>query len=161
MVGDALFGEQEYVEQLHQQVKRLKLGNRVRFLGFRSDVPQLMGVCNLMAHISTAPEPFGRVIVESMLCGTPVVATKAGGAMELMEHNKTGWLIPPKDTTALSAIIHQCLEQPRHAQTIAQQAHQSARQQFHLNTIRQQIAQLLEQFAPSNQQGVSSHTINS
>jgi len=161
IVGDALFGEQEYIEHLHQQVERLKLGNRVRFLGFRSDVPQLMGVCNLTAHTSTAPEPFGRVIVESMLCGTPVVATKAGGAMELIEHNKTGWLIPPKDTTALAAIIHQCLEQPQHAQTIAQQAHQSASQQFHLNTTRQQIAQLLEQFAPSNQQCVNSHTINS
>jgi len=120
-----------------------------------------MGVCNLMAHTSTAPEPFGRVIVESMLCGTPVVAAKAGGVMELIEHNKTGWLIPPKDATALAAIINQCLEQPQHAQTIAQQAYQSASQQFHLNTMHQQIAQLLEQFTPGNPQRINSHTINS
>lgn len=68
LVGDALFGEQDYVKQLHQQVAALGLENRVKFLGFRSDIPQLMTACNLVAHTSTSPEPFGRVIVEAMLC---------------------------------------------------------------------------------------------
>ena len=80
LVGDALFGEYEYLEQLHHQVKRLGLGDRVHFLGFRSDIPQLMSLCDLIAHTSTAPEPFGRVIVEGMLCGKPVVAAAAATA---------------------------------------------------------------------------------
>jgi glycosyltransferase involved in cell wall biosynthesis len=57
-VGDALFGEQEYVEQLHKQVDDLGLQNRVKFLGFRSDIVPLMTACNLVAHTSTSPEPF-------------------------------------------------------------------------------------------------------
>src|SRR4028119_2423914 len=85
LVGDALFGEQDYAQQLHKQVAELGLEQRVRFLGFRSDIPQLMAVCDLVAHTSTAPEPFGRVIVEAMLSGTPVVATSSGGAIELVE----------------------------------------------------------------------------
>jgi glycosyltransferase involved in cell wall biosynthesis len=52
-----------------------------------------MAACDLVTHTSTAPEPFGRVIVEAMLCGTPVIAAGAGGATELIEHGKTGWLI--------------------------------------------------------------------
>lgn len=69
LVGDALFGEQEYVQNLHQKVKTLGLENRVKFLGFRSEIPLLMTACNVVAHTSTAAEPFGRVIVEAMLCG--------------------------------------------------------------------------------------------
>lgn len=63
-MGDALFGEQDYVQQLHQQVETLNLESQVKFLGFRSDIPQLMAACDLVAHTSTAPEPFGRVIVK-------------------------------------------------------------------------------------------------
>lgn len=145
LVGDALFGEQDYVEQLHQQVEQLGLGDRVRFLGFRSDVPQLMSMCNLVAHTSTAPEPFGRVIVEAMLCGTPVVAAAAGGVVELIEHGKTGWLMPPSDALKLADIIQQCQSQPERAIAISHQAQQSASQRFNLETTNQQIAHLLKQ----------------
>jgi len=145
LVGDALFGEQAYVEQLHQQIDRLGLQHRVRFLGFRSDVPQLMAACDLVAHTSTAPEPFGRVIVEAMLCGTPVVAAAAGGAMELVELGKTGWLVPPGNPEKLATVIHQCDQQPEQAQKLARQAQLQASQQFELSMINQQIAQSLHQ----------------
>jgi glycosyltransferase involved in cell wall biosynthesis len=144
LVGDALFGEQDYVEQLHQQVEQLGLGDRVRFLGFRSDVPQLMTLCDLVAHTSTAPEPFGRVIVESMLCGTPIVAAAAGGVVELIEPGKTGWLAPPGDPLKLAEIIQQCHSQPEQAAAIAQKAQEDASQRFDLNTINRQISQLLD-----------------
>ena len=145
LVGDALFGEQAYVEQLHQQIDRLGLQHRVRFLGFRSDVPQLMAACDLVAHTSTAPEPFGRVIVEAMLCGTPVVAAAAGGAMELVEPGKTGWLVPPGNPEKLATVIHQCDQQPEQAQKLARQAKLQASQKFELSMINQQIAQSLHQ----------------
>jgi len=51
-----------------------------------------MTACDLVAHTSTVPEPFGRVIVEAMLCERPVVAAGAGGVVELVEPGKTGWL---------------------------------------------------------------------
>jgi glycosyltransferase involved in cell wall biosynthesis len=89
-VGDALFGEDEYVQQIKQQVQDLGLTDRVHFLGFQSDVANLMGACDVVAHTSTAPEPFGRVIVEAMLCEKPVIAAAAGGAAELITHGETG-----------------------------------------------------------------------
>ena len=145
-VGDALFGEKAYVKQLHHQVAELGLENRVRFIGFRCDIPQLMQACDLVAHTSIAPEPFGRVIIEAMLCARPVVAAQDGGAMELVHHDKTGWLCLPSDPQKLADIIMNCRNNPQQAKTIAQQAQNEASQRFHLDTINQQIAQLLDRF---------------
>lgn len=145
LVGDALFGERDYVAQLQQQVKDLHLERRVRFLGFRSDVAALMAACDLVAHTSTAPEPFGRVIVEAMLCGTPIVAAAAGGAMELVADGVTGWLVTPGDPVKLAAVIQQCYERPDLAQEIATTARIQASQRFDLVEIARQIDRILIQ----------------
>jgi glycosyltransferase involved in cell wall biosynthesis len=142
-VGDALFGEDEYVQQLHQQVEQLGLKNRVQFLGFREDIPALMRVCNLVAHTSTAPEPFGRVIIEAMLSQTAVVAAAAGGAMELVAHDRTGWLSSPGDIAALTSIIIQAQATPIVTAQIAQQGYQYATTHFQLLPIQQQIEALI------------------
>ncbi len=142
-VGEALFGEEDYVELLHKQVVELGLSERVRFLGFRSDIVPLMNACDLVAHTSIAPEPFGRVIVEAMLCGRPVVAAEAGGAIELVEPEVTGFLVPPGEPTRLAEVIINCRNQPEKTKAIAYQAKSYASQCFDLTTINQQIAQLL------------------
>jgi glycosyltransferase involved in cell wall biosynthesis len=144
-VGDALFGEQAYVQQLHQLVKDLGLSKRVHFLGFRTDIPQLMSACDLITHTSTAPEPFGRVIVEAMLCGKPVIAANAGGAAEIIEHDRTGWLTPPGDARQLAKMIGQCHTNPQHTSAIAQAAKEHATQQFNVSKINQEIDRLLNQ----------------
>ena len=143
-VGDALFGEQDYVQELHQQVAALGLQNRVKFLGFRADIPQLMAACDLVAHTSIAPEPFGRVIVEAMLCGRPVVAAKAGGAMELVEHGINGFLVTPGQPQELAQVISNCVQETEKTATIANYARTVASQRFDLTNINQQIDQLLQ-----------------
>jgi peptidoglycan/LPS O-acetylase OafA/YrhL/glycosyltransferase involved in cell wall biosynthesis len=142
-VGDALYGEQEYVRQLHAQVAELGLQDRVRFLGFRSDVVSLMTACDLIAHTSTTPEPFGRVIVEAMLCGRPAVATEGGGVMEIIEPEVNGWLVPPEDPKSLAAVITHCHDQPAAALAIVRTAQADASQRFHLKKTHQQLDQLL------------------
>lgn len=142
-VGDALFGEQAYVQSLHQQVERLNLQDRVRFLGFRANVIPLMHLCDVVAHTSTAAEPFGRVIVESMLCGKPTIAAKAGGALELVDHGITGWLVAPKDVASLAQTIEYYRLHPEERTAIAQTAQLQARQRFNLATTNEQIINLL------------------
>jgi glycosyltransferase involved in cell wall biosynthesis len=143
LIGDALFGEQDYVQSLHERIEQLELQNRVQFLGFRSDVALLMAACDLIAHTSTAPEPFGRVIIEAMLCGRPVVASQAGGAVELVEPDVTGWLVPPGNPKQLAEVIMTCRNHPALSVAIAHQAQHQAIQRFHIATMNQQIAQLL------------------
>ncbi|RUT08374.1 glycosyl transferase [Dulcicalothrix desertica PCC 7102] len=143
LVGDALFGEQEYVKQLHEQVEKHQLQNRVKFLGFRSDIPQLMSACDLVAHTSIAAEPFGRVIVEAMLCGKPVVAASAGGAIEIVENNINGYLVTPGEPQELAQIIKTCFKEPSKTATLADNALRSARSRFDVEVINQQITQVL------------------
>lgn len=144
-VGDALFGEDDYVQSLHQQVRQLGLEKRVRFLGFRKDVIPLMKACDLVIHTSTAPEPFGRVIVEAMLCGCPVIASAAGGVSELIEIGETGLLCTPGNAQELAEIITTCRNQPERSAKISHQAQIQAAHRFELNAINAQIYQLLNQ----------------
>lgn len=144
LVGDALFGEDEYVQQLHEKVELLGLSDRVYFLGFRPDIPQLMAACDLVVHSSVAPEPFGRVIVEAMLAGTPVVAAAAGGAMELIEVGETGWLSPPGDSEALTSLINRLIQEPEASAKVAQRAFKQARERFGIAQAMEQVERLLE-----------------
>lgn len=144
LVGDALFGETEYVQQLHHQVEQWGLHDRVKFLGFQTEIPQLMAQCDLIAHTSTAPEPFGRVIVEAMLCETPVVAAAGGGALELVQPEHTGWLTPPGDEIALAHIIQTVYKSPTVMESLAKTALETAKQQFSLEEVIEKIDQSLK-----------------
>ncbi|MGI0483921.1 glycosyltransferase [Pantanalinema rosaneae CENA516] len=150
LVGDALFGEQEYVQTLQAQVAAKGLLDRVQFLGFQSDIVPLMHVCDVITHTSIAPEPFGRVIVEGMLCGRPVIASQLGSALELVNSGIPCWLVPPGNAADLAAAINHCRTNWQQVNAIAQQAQQQVSQRFHLDRTNHQIAQLLNQFERSS-----------
>ena len=133
----------DLVQGLKQQVADLGLSNRVHFLGFRSDIPQLMGACDVVAHTSTAPEPFGRVIIEGMLCGKPVIAANAGGATELVTHRETGWMVEPGDSQQLAKTVIECFENQELRELIACNAHTHACQNFHVDRLKEEILEAL------------------
>jgi glycosyltransferase involved in cell wall biosynthesis len=112
MAGDALFGEQAYAAKLQQMVVDLELGDRVHFLGQRSDVPRLMRAVDAVVHPSIDAEPFGRTLVEAMLAGVPVIATDAGAASDILEAGRAGTLVPPGDADALAVAITTILSKP-------------------------------------------------
>ena len=130
IVGGALFGEDAYEAQLRADIAAAGLSDRVRLLGFRRDVPALMKGVDIVAHTSTAAEPFGRVIVEGMLAGKPVIATRAGGAAELIRDGETGLLVAPADAGALAAALRRLLADPAHAARMAAAGEAEARERF-------------------------------
>ncbi|MGL5832633.1 MAG: glycosyltransferase family 4 protein [Waterburya sp.] len=143
LVGTALFGEQEYVSELKALAEIPELEGRVHWLGFRDDIPTLMKACDIIVHTSTEPEPFGRVIVEGQLAQKPVVASAAGGALELIENTKNGYLFPPGDAIALGKLIQKLIENPSLAKTLGQQGYIDAQHNFSLETILASFAQAL------------------
>ncbi len=149
-VGDALFGEEEYAAKLKQQIIDLNLTSRVRFLGFRRDVPRLMAGCDLVAHTSTSPEPASRVLVETMLSGKPLVASKNGGTMELVQEDKMGWLFPSGDALALAKIINERYQQPEQTAKIAVQAKTMASSLYKLEKNQQEVTRLLQKIVDDN-----------
>jgi len=129
-IGAPLFGEEAYGAELRVEAERLGVSGRVRFLGFRDDVPRLMRAADLIVHSSVYPEPFGRVVVEGMLAGRPVIASRAGGVEEIVSDGETGWLVPPDDAGALAVAIGAVLADPVIAALTVARAAKRARDHF-------------------------------
>lgn len=107
IVGQCLFPENEadYERGLHEQAERLGLADRVVFAGQVEPVEPVMAALDVLVHASRLPEPFGRVIVEAMSVGTPVITTSIGAGPELVPPG-AGVIVAPDDPEALATAIH-------------------------------------------------------
>jgi glycosyltransferase involved in cell wall biosynthesis len=94
---------------LQQRIEEAGLQNAVRLLGFRSDVLGLINAADIFVLPSPA-EPFGLVLLEAMALGKPVIATQAGGPLEIVVPDETGVLVPPRDANALGTALCRLLE---------------------------------------------------
>jgi glycosyltransferase involved in cell wall biosynthesis len=103
--------ETRWIESLRRQAGEMGLGNRVRFLGQRSDVPVLMAAADIFCQPNQTPEPFGIVFIEAMAARLPVVTTAMGGAVEVVTES-CGRLIPPDDAGALAACLRAWIRTP-------------------------------------------------
>jgi glycosyltransferase involved in cell wall biosynthesis len=135
LVGDALFGEFEYTEKLEKIAAMESLQGRVHWLGFRQDIPELMKACDAIAHCSTAPEPFGRVIVEAQLSKRPAIATIGGGTSEIIENGITGLLIPPNDPQLLADAMQEIFSDLAATQRIVETAYIQAQAKFSIPSV--------------------------
>lgn len=144
IVGDCFFGEDKYCDSLKETAKRLGIENRVTFTGHRDDIEKLMAACDIAVHCSTAPEPFGRVIVEAMMCGTPVIASNAGGAREIVIDGETGQLTPPGDAQALAEAMQKYLDQPEWAAEMAKNAKARAKELFSEDALVEKSMKIIE-----------------
>ncbi|WCK04364.1 glycosyltransferase family 4 protein [Agrobacterium tumefaciens] len=147
IVGGALFGQEAYEARIREQASRLGLDDRIRFLGFRSDVPELMASMDAVAHTSIVAEPFGRVVVEAMMCGRPVVATRGGGVTEIIRDGETGLLVPPGDASALAAALGAILYDPALAQRLGESGREDVSDRFSLEETCRSVSALLTEAA--------------
>jgi glycosyltransferase involved in cell wall biosynthesis len=144
LVGDALFGETEYVERLRARASQPDIAGRVHFLGFRRDIPGLMRSMDIIVHASTSPEPLGLVIIEAMLAGKPVIATRAGGAMEIIEHGDSGLLVSPGSVSELRTALEKLLSDPGLAHRLTVAGRRRAEEAFSLEAMFDGISQSIK-----------------
>jgi len=119
-----------YAEALHQMVSDLQLSDRVVFAGYRVDIPRIMKISDVVVHSASRPEPFGRVIGEAMAAGRPVVASAAGGVLDIVDHGVNGLLVSPGDTASMANAILRILRNDELARTLAQRGQERARTCF-------------------------------
>ncbi len=140
LVGGALFQDDAaYEQKLRDMTVSLGITDRVHFLGFRDDVHRLMNAVDIVLHCSTAPEPFGRVIVEGMLARKPVIAANAGGAREIVTNGENGLLVDPGYPDKLAAAISKLTTDPEAAKRMAMAGATEAYQRFAVENIVKQV----------------------
>jgi glycosyltransferase involved in cell wall biosynthesis len=110
LVGRSLFGEDAYERDLADLTRALGIAERVEFRGFRSDVWAELSRLDVLVHASVTPEPFGQVILEGMAAGVPVIAARAAGPAEILEHGRTGILYEPNDALQLADSMRRMLD---------------------------------------------------
>lgn len=98
------YDNQAYLTALIDRAGQPDLRGYIHFLGETPDPTPLYSAASALLVPSWA-EPFGRVVVEAMACGCPVIATAAGGVPEIISDGSDGLLAPPRDPAALSAAI--------------------------------------------------------
>ena len=118
VIGAALFGEDQYDDEVRRLPTQLGIQDCVEFTGFRNDIGQAVAGLDLLVHASTKGEPFGQVIIEGMAAGKPVVATNGGGVPEIVEDGETGILVPMGDIQAMADAICQIVSDPVRAKAM-------------------------------------------
>jgi glycosyltransferase involved in cell wall biosynthesis len=112
LVGGAFVTDQEVERNLVQLVDGMGLGDQVELLGDLADPSVVVANADIAVVPSKVAEPFGKVVVEAMALGRPIVATAAGGPLEVINDELNGLLVPPDDAVALAKAIARYLDDP-------------------------------------------------
>ena len=145
LVGNADAGDPEsltYEKKLHRMVERLVLTDDFTFLGFRQDalaiIKQLdvLVVSSLILKTDTGlkTEGFGRVVIEAMALGTPVVATRVGGIPEIIIHGESGLLVAPETPAEMAAAVASLLSDGELYRKISEGGKQRFQERFNIET---------------------------
>jgi glycosyltransferase involved in cell wall biosynthesis len=142
LVGD---GEQRPV--FEQQVAKLGLERNFLFLGRRADIPEILACCDA-AVLPSRAEGLPNAALEYMAAGLPVVVSRVGGNVELVEDGVTGLLVPPGDPSALSAALLKLLVDPARARRLAQNGHELVIQNFSFERLVREVDSLYSELLP-------------
>lgn len=112
VVGGPSDGDEAFYREMLDLAGQLGLRGKVVFTGYRKDIPALMKFMDVVVHASNSPEPFGMVVIEGMAMGKPVVATRAGGPLDIVEDGKTGFLVPVGESEPLAGAVIRLLLEP-------------------------------------------------
>jgi glycosyltransferase involved in cell wall biosynthesis len=139
IVGDTEPTEPAYRQELEALAQRLGLAERVRFTGYQARIPELLPALDVLAHCSLKPEPFGRVIIEGMAAGVPVVGAAAGAVPEIITDGESGLLVPPGDVEALATAVGRLLDEPALAERVRQAARRRVQEAFSIQAHVRQV----------------------
>lgn len=98
-------------KKLQEKAEVLHLQDKVKFWGFVKDIRPLLWGGDLFVLPSREPEPFGLILLEAMASGLPVIATAAGGPLDMVTE-KNGWLVKLGDVLSLSSALQDAVSCP-------------------------------------------------
>jgi len=101
--------EESYLSSIESTVRELELSNRIKFLGHRNDIPELMRLCDLFCQPNSTPDSFGIAFIEALYAGLPVVTSNIGGGAEIID-STCGILTEPNNCTGVAQAIESLLD---------------------------------------------------
>jgi glycosyltransferase involved in cell wall biosynthesis len=144
LIGSSYEGlGKDYEEKLQAEIDELGLDNSVRITGYVEEIQQHISELDVLV-LPSLQEPFGRVIVESLLLETPVIGTNDGGIPEIITDGKSGILIPPKAPKAIAEAVLTYLNNPDKAEQMAKVGRQTVKEKFEARNITKQIEELYD-----------------
>jgi glycosyltransferase involved in cell wall biosynthesis len=136
-----IVGEGEEKEKLLKLTDKLDLKNDVIFTGYRSDLPQLIKISDIIVLISLW-EGMPNLIIEGMLCKKPVICTEIGGGREIIKDRETGFLVNPKDIQKIVERILTLLKNPEIFEKMGEKGYNFIKENFSLERMIQNYENL-------------------
>ena len=95
-------GREDYLAELHARAQALSVLERITFMPSRPDVFEVYLISDIVLQLSTRPESFGRVVIEALSLGRPVLGYAHGGVGELLQSHYPAGAVEPRDIDALT-----------------------------------------------------------
>jgi glycosyltransferase involved in cell wall biosynthesis len=105
-------GKGDLEEDVKREASRTGVSDKVKFLGWRDDIPEIMQILDVFV-LPSLNEGMGRVLLEAMASGKPIVASNVGGIPDLVKDGQNGFLVGPGDVNGLSIAIKRLIEDER------------------------------------------------
>ena len=134
-------GDGELRPTFAAQVAQLGLEDRFKFLGRRSDIPEVLASCDL-AVLPSRAEGLPNAVLEYMAAGLPTIASRVGGNAELVQDGVTGLLVPAENASALAGALLRFLRDPEQARQIANNGQRFAVENFSFERLIREIDEL-------------------
>ncbi len=137
MVPNAVFfiaGRGHLLESLQAEARELGVENKIRFLGFRDDVPALLQAMDIFV-LPSLSEGLPLSALEAMASGKPVVATRVGGVPEVVVDGETGFLTAPEDADELAEKLVCLLRTPCLAHQLGANGQEIVKERFSLDRM--------------------------
>tara|TARA_B100000609_G_scaffold199190_1_gene201142 strand:- start:244 stop:1446 length:1203 start_codon:yes stop_codon:yes gene_type:complete len=151
IIGEAPPEQMDYMRSLQALVAQRGMQERIHFLGAvpPEEVYPLLRGTDLMLHTSIEPEPFGRVILESMSVGTPVLSSSYGGPEEIITHREDGLLCPGADAQTLAAQVNWFFATPERREQMGTKSRETAQTKFSEASCASPVLEWLTDVAPT------------
>jgi glycosyltransferase involved in cell wall biosynthesis len=147
-VGDAVFPHDiAYRKSIIARVQQLGLQDRIRFVGYRRDVPEILRGVDLVILNSTS-DPAALILCEAMAAGVPVLAAPAGGSVEILDSGRFGWMLDDFTPRTLAQTLIDLAAQPARLQQHVEAAHQRIVSTYSYAAYRNAFAELYARVFP-------------
>jgi len=147
-----LVGDGPLRDELMRLAQRLDVADKFVFAGHREDEPELIAAMDLFV-LPSLNEGMGRVLVEAMAEGKPVVATEVGGVADVVVDRQTGLLVPPKDPEAMAEAILKLLQDEKLARRMGVEGRKRVYPRYSAKVMVEKIGRLYMELLMGKERG--------